>query len=209
MPKISDLPDGGDLQPGDKVAIVRNGATLGSVELARIVTVQPGVGIGIDDSDPMNPVINNISPAPYGTIQSVQSGVGISVDNTDPDNPIVSADYRSATDSGTNANVPDSWTQLCSVTLATEVGGLYMLTATATYSINSTSNAAMFRTTGDFVSQEYMMESKDSDDVRPISISIPYVATGVSTTINLEAAKEKPQSALDISYSSITLHRIG
>ncbi len=136
-------------------------------------------------------------------------GKGFAVDKSDPDKPIISVSYQAATDSGTNADVPDSWTQLCSVTLTTEVGGLYMLTATATYSINSTSNAAMFRTTGDLVSQEYMMESKDSDDVRPISISIPYVATGVSTTINIEAAKEKPQSALDISYSSITLHRIG
>ena len=50
-------------------------------------TVQSVTGSAVDNTDPLNPVINEII---YG-VQNIIAGTNITVDNTDPANPIVSA----------------------------------------------------------------------------------------------------------------------
>jgi hypothetical protein len=50
-------------------------------------TVQSVTGSAVDNTDPLNPVINEII---YG-VQNIVAGTNITVDNTDPANPIVSA----------------------------------------------------------------------------------------------------------------------
>lgn len=50
-------------------------------------TVQSVTGSAVDNTDPLNPVINEII---FG-VQNIIAGTNISVDNTDPANPIVSA----------------------------------------------------------------------------------------------------------------------
>ena len=50
-------------------------------------TVQSVTGSAVDNTDPLNPVINEII---YG-VQNIVAGTNINVDNTDPANPIVSA----------------------------------------------------------------------------------------------------------------------
>jgi hypothetical protein len=50
-------------------------------------TVQTVTGSAVDNTDPLNPVINEII---YG-VQNIIAGTNITVDNTDPANPIVSA----------------------------------------------------------------------------------------------------------------------
>ena len=50
-------------------------------------TVESVTGSAVDNTDPLNPVINTTSSG----VESIVAGTNISVDNTDPNNPIVSA----------------------------------------------------------------------------------------------------------------------
>ena len=56
-------------------------------------SVQSVTGSAVDNTDPLNPVINEII---YG-VQNIIAGTNITVDNTDPANPIISATGGGAT----------------------------------------------------------------------------------------------------------------
>ena len=72
-------------------------------------TVQSVTGSAVDNTDPLNPVINEII---FG-VQNIIAGTNITVDNTDPANPIVSAiggsgtpTLQQVTDEGNETNQP-------------------------------------------------------------------------------------------------------
>lgn len=62
-------------------------ACVASASTGGVASVSSGIGIGVDNTDPFNPVINNLG---------VLSVVGVGVDNTDPQNPIINIPVRSA-----------------------------------------------------------------------------------------------------------------
>lgn len=57
-----------------------------------IESVVAGTNVTIDDTDPLNPIINASGGGGGGGLDSIVAGDNISVDNSDPDNPEVSAD---------------------------------------------------------------------------------------------------------------------
>lgn len=75
------------LQPGDNISELVN-------DVGFLESVQAGTNITIDNTDPLNPIINATGGG-GGTVDSVVGGTGIDVDATDPVNPILNLDAAS------------------------------------------------------------------------------------------------------------------
>lgn len=142
-------------------------------------------------------------------VETIVAGTATTVDNSDPANPIVSHFYDHAEDTGSNNDVPDSWTQICTITHPTVVGGVYMLIGSAGYTIDATNNSVGARISGDHPSGDFMMESKDNTDRRSWNIGYSFVATGASTTVNMDFMKESSGNTLDVDAANLNIFRVG
>lgn len=71
------------------------------VEVGYVQGLVEGVGVSVDNTDPLHPVV---SIDLTGVVQSVQEGGGILVDVTDPSNPVVAADFGTGTGKITEGN---------------------------------------------------------------------------------------------------------
>ena len=79
--------------------------------------------------------------------------------------------------------------------------GKYMLTLTMAYSSPDTNDSFYFKRTRDIADPfEYLMESKDATDVRPVTISMSYDHPGGDLDIGIEMRKE------DVDANNITIH---
>lgn len=69
----------------------------------KLDSVQGGTNVTIDNSDPLNPIIN-ASGGSGGQVDSVVAGTNISIDDTDPVNPIVAVSSSDITDLSTHSS---------------------------------------------------------------------------------------------------------
>lgn len=64
--------------------------TISAVVPEAVLSVVAGTNIGVDNTDPLNPVVSYTGPSGGGGITAVIAGTDISVDNTNPAQPVVS-----------------------------------------------------------------------------------------------------------------------
>ncbi len=78
-----------------------------------VESVVDGTGITVDNTDPANPIVNNVG------VLSVTAGTNVTVDNTDPQNPIVSSSGGGASEGFRAEMTADNNAQASGAILAT------------------------------------------------------------------------------------------
>jgi hypothetical protein len=110
------------------------------------------------------------------------------------------------------ANVPDTWTEIGYLNVATHEPGTWFFTVSIVWEFDSTNRSALFRFSQDNGAtwgDEFSIEPGDATDVQPFSYMVPRLSQGAASVVRMQARKETGSpGTLTTRYCDLTFFRV-